>query len=86
MNQPDEELLKPGREYMALLLAKMEAMRAETVEKIERHGRDDKDYARTQWNECYRAIEPMRREYDAIAKTIADYYGCFPQPPIVIRQ
>jgi ferric iron reductase protein FhuF len=80
----DEELLKPSREHMARLDALIAKAEREMVERIERWGKDDKEYARQQSEEYYRAVEPMRRERDAVAKVIADYYALQPMPPQVV--
>ena len=79
----DEELLKPSREHLAHLGAQIKAMEAETVEKIKRYGADDKKYAKEKWREYYLAVEPLRREQEAVVKLIADYYGLQAVPKII---
>lgn len=80
----DEELLKPGREHLAMLRGKIDALRAETAQKIERHGRDDDDYVREAWGKFHMAVEPMRQEMEAVVQTMVDYYAGQPLPQIVI--
>lgn len=80
----EEELLKPSREWMAVLDTKIRQMEAETVAKIERYKESDPEYARQLWHEFNLAVEPMRREKDAVAKTIANYYGLQPMPRIFV--
>lgn len=66
----DEELLKPSREHLDNLNAKIKSMEAATIRKINRYGHGDGEYARQQWREYYRAIEPMRRERDAVGRLL----------------
>lgn len=82
----DEELLKPSRKHLAHLNALIATAEREMVEAIERWGKDDKEYARRRSDEYYMAIEPLRRERDAVAKVIADYYGLQAAPPQIILQ
>jgi hypothetical protein len=77
----DEELLKPSREHLAHLNGLIAKAEREMVEAIERWGKNDKDYARHRTREYYQAIEPLRRESDAVMKAIADYYNLQPMPP-----
>lgn len=76
----DEELLKPSREYMAFLRAKIAAMEDETRQKIDWRP-DDKERARELWHQFSLYAEPIRREIDAIGKVITDYYALQPAPP-----
>lgn len=90
----DEELLKPTREHLAMLRYKIATMEVETVEKVKRHP-DDREYARELWYQFDLAVQPMRREIEAVVKVIADYYalqtaptytfdlGQYPQYPAV---
>ncbi len=71
----DEELLRPSRENLAGLGAEIERQRALAASDIERYGYGDREYARQRWAEFYMTVEPMRREQEAFAKVIADYYG-----------
>jgi hypothetical protein len=80
----DETLLAPSREMIALLDAKIKTAEMEMVERIERWGKDDKEYARQQSRDYYAQVEPLRRERDYIAQAIADYYGLQPRPPQII--
>ncbi len=49
-------------------------------------GKDDKEYARQQSEEYYRSIEPLRRERDAVAKVMADFYGLSAMPVMFVDQ
>lgn len=80
----DEELLTPSRAHLAYLNAQIAVAEREMVEKIERWGKDDKEFARQQSSEYYAKIEPIRREREAVIKVIADYYGLQPRPPQLI--
>lgn len=80
----DEEFLKPSREYLAHLNGLIASAEAEMIEKIERWGNDDKEYARQQYEDFYRRIYPLRRERDGVCKIMADYYGLQALPPQII--
>jgi hypothetical protein len=69
----NEELIKPSRELLAMLNAKIKAAEKQMVDNIERWGKDDKEYARQQSREYYARIEPLRRQRDHVVKTIADF-------------
>ena len=77
----DEELLKPSREHLASLREQIAAMEAETHEKIKRYG---EDRARVLWNAFHLAVEPLRREQEAVLKVMTDYYALQPLPPQII--
>ena len=79
----DEELLKPSREYLARIGAQIAALEAETHEKIKRYG---EDRARTLWGDFNLAVEPLRREQEAVLKLITDHYALQPMPPQIIRK
>lgn len=79
-----EEFLRPTREVLARIDAQIATAEREMVERIERWGKDDRDYARQQSAEYYARIEPLRRERDGIAKVIADYYALQPMPPQIL--
>ncbi len=79
----DEELLRPSREHMAMLDAAIKRSEIDTLEKIERF-RGDEAYEQELWRRHYASIEPLRRERDAVAKVIADYYGLQAAPSILI--
>jgi hypothetical protein len=81
----DEELLKPSREMIANLTAKIKQHEADTALNIRHWGRDDKEYAKEKWRQHYAAVEPMRREIEAISKVMADYYGLQAAPPKIIN-
>lgn len=70
----DEKFLRPNREHLIYLNGLMAAAEREMVQKIERWGKDDKEYAEQQTREYYAKIEPLRREHDAVMKLIVDYY------------
>jgi hypothetical protein len=80
----DEELLKPSREMLAKLGAMIRIEERVMVENIERWGKDDKEYARQQSREYFAKVEPLRREMEAVAKVIADYYGQQVAPPAIV--
>lgn len=80
----DEELLRPSREHLAYLNSLIAKAEREMVEKIERWGHDDAEYAYQQSAEYYRSVEPLRRERDAVIKVMADYYGAQPPPPQIL--
>ena len=80
----DEELLRPSREHLAHLSAMIATAEREMIEKIERWGRDDKEYASQQSREYYAKIEPLRREFDYVAQVIADYYGLQTTPAMIV--
>ena len=80
----DEELLKPSRELLAHLNAMIRIEERAMVERIERWGHDDAEYAYRQSREYYAKIEPLRRQRDGVAKVIADYYGLQPMPPALV--
>ncbi len=83
----DEELLKPSREHLAMLRGKIASMEAETAEKIKRYGYDDdREYAREMWGQFHMAVEPMRREIEAVVKTIVDYYALQPLPTMIVEK
>lgn len=75
----DEELLRPSRELLALLNAQIAIAEREMVERIERWGSYDAEYAFQQSREYYAKVEPLRRAHDALAKVITDYYALQPQ-------
>lgn len=79
-----EELLKPSREHLAMLRRQIVEMEAETAANIDRYGRDNREYARRKWEEFGAAVEPMRREIEAVGKVIADYYALQTVPPPII--
>jgi len=79
----DEELLKPSREHLALLRAQIASLEAETHEKIKRYG---EDHARVLWNAFHLAVEPLRREQEAVTKVITDYYALQPIPPQIVSK
>lgn len=85
-NEELEEALKPSREHLAHLNGLIAKAEREMVEKIERWGKNDKEYAREQSETYYRSIEPLRSERDAVAKVMADYYGLQPMPAVLICQ
>ena len=81
----DEELLKPSREHLAHLSAEFRRQEELTARDIEQYGYGDKEYARQRWAEFYMTVEPMRREIEALAKVMADYYGLQADlPPMVL--
>jgi hypothetical protein len=87
----DEELLKPSREYLAQLRAQIAALEAETAEKIKRYGNsavmiDGQRYAKELWRNFNLAVEPLRREQEAVLKVITDYYALQPMPPQIIGE
>jgi hypothetical protein len=83
----DEELLRPSREHLARLDRMIREAESEMIQRIERWGKDDKEYARQQSQEYYSRVEPLRRERDGVAKVIADYYGSQPAPsPIILAR
>ena len=73
----DEELLKPSREHLARLRGQIAAMEAEMHENIKHYS---KEHARKLWREFHLAVEPLRREQEAVLKVITDYYA----PPTTI--
>jgi hypothetical protein len=75
----DEELLKPSREHLAQLRAQIASLEAETHEKIKRYGDD-----RARWNAFHLAVEPLRREQEAVIKVITNYYALQPIPPQIV--
>lgn len=79
----DEEFLRPGREHIAYIDAQIKKSEIDTLEKIEKF-RGDEAYERELWRRHYASIEPMRRERDAVAKVMADYYGLQPMPTVII--
>ena len=80
----DEELLKPSRERLASLRAQIADMEVETVEKIKRCG--DGAIKEDLWRNFNLAVEPLRREHEAILKVMTDYYALQPMPPVIIRK
>lgn len=81
----DEELLRPSREHFAHLDALIRKAEEETIEAVEKWGKGDEDYVRRKWREFYEAVEPLRREKDAVTKVIADYYALqTDQPPLIV--
>jgi len=85
-NEELEEVLKPSREHLAHINGLIAKAEREMVEKIERWGKNDKEYARQQSEEYYRSIEPLRRERDAVVKVMADFYGLQPMPVMFVDQ
>lgn len=81
----DEEFLRPSREHLTRIRHQIQAMEAETARNIDRYGRDDKEYANQKWGEYHLAIEPMRRELEAVVKVIVDYYALQPLPQLFIE-
>jgi hypothetical protein len=80
----DEELLKPSREHIAYLDAKIKQSEVDTIEKIKR-GSWLADYSDELWRRHHLAVEPMRRERDHVARVIADYYGQQAIPTILFQ-
>jgi hypothetical protein len=80
----DEELLKPSREHLARLRAEIERQQELTVADVERYGYGSKEYARRRWSEFHMTVEPMRREIEAVAKVMADYYSLHTVPPMTV--
>lgn len=85
INEELEELLKPSREHLAHLNGLIAKAEREMVERIERWGKSDKEYARQQSEEYYRSVEPLRRERDAVVKVMADFYGAQAMPTILLK-
>jgi hypothetical protein len=77
----DEKLLRLSREYIALLRAEIRRQEELVVGDIERYGYGDREYASQRWSEFHMTIEPMRREMEAVVRTITDYYAAQPSPP-----
>jgi hypothetical protein len=81
----DEELLRPSREHLAALGNKIKEMEAETHNKVRRFARDDDELAKKMWRDFHRAVEPMRREMDAVGKVIANYCALQSDlPPMIV--
>ena len=85
----DEELLKPSREHLVQLRAQIAALEAETHEKIKLYDDesvmiDHQRYAKELWRNFNLAVEPLRREQEAVLKVITDYYALQPMPPQIL--
>jgi hypothetical protein len=84
MTSSDEKLLEPSREHLANLRIQIASLETEAVEKIKRYAADDDDLARELWHNFHLAVEPLRREQEAVVKVIVDYYAAQPLPQFII--
>jgi hypothetical protein len=79
----DEELLKPSREHLAALHARIEGLRARATDRASWYPYDD-EYVRSVWHRFEMQALPIRREIEAVGKVMADYYALQADPPPVI--
>jgi hypothetical protein len=79
----DEELLKPSRELLANLDARIRAEEVKTREKINRQtdgSEGDQAVESALWHQFKMTVLPLRRERDSVIKTMAGYYAMQTSP------